>query len=62
MTYSFLERNCQPAVDLANDREESIPFVVLSATFIPIFLSRKCFLCFSVTHLVEWKLNEMFDA
>ncbi|WZZ50991.1 hypothetical protein YC2023_051098 [Brassica napus] len=43
MTYSFLERIDQPGVDLANDREESIPFVVLSASFIPIFLCRKCF-------------------
>ena len=33
MTHSFLERIGQPEVDLANDREESVPFNVLDATF-----------------------------
>ena len=46
MTYSFLERIGQPTVDLANEREESVPFVVLSATFILIFLCRKGFNAF----------------
>nr|VDD24248.1 unnamed protein product [Brassica oleracea] len=34
MIYLFLERIGQPAVHLANDREESVPFNVLAATFI----------------------------
>ncbi|WZZ44632.1 hypothetical protein YC2023_040891 [Brassica napus] len=34
MTHSFLERIGQPEVDRANDREESVPFNVLDATFI----------------------------
>uniref|UniRef100_A0A0D3BUQ8 Uncharacterized protein n=1 Tax=Brassica oleracea var. oleracea TaxID=109376 RepID=A0A0D3BUQ8_BRAOL len=59
MTHSFLERIGQPAVDLANDREESIPFNVHNATSI----RRKCFLCFSVTHLkrflIDFGLNLM---
>ena len=60
MTYLFLERIGQPAVvDLANNREENVPFVVLSATFILIFLCRKYFRCFSVTLLVQRKLNKM---
>ena len=59
MTYLFLERIGQPAVNLANDREESVSFVVFSANFIPIFLCRKCSRCFSMTHLVQRKQNEM---
>ncbi|KAF3523094.1 hypothetical protein F2Q69_00048247 [Brassica cretica] len=39
MTHSFLERIGQPEVDLANDREESVPFNVLDATFILEFSS-----------------------
>ncbi|KAF3598529.1 hypothetical protein F2Q69_00037033 [Brassica cretica] len=39
MTHSFLERIGQPEVDLANDREESVPFNVLDATFIVEFSS-----------------------
>ncbi|KAF3525859.1 hypothetical protein F2Q69_00048837 [Brassica cretica] len=34
MTHSFLERIGQPEVDLANDREEIVPFNVIDATFI----------------------------
>nr|VDD35348.1 unnamed protein product [Brassica oleracea] len=34
MTHSFLERIGQLEVDLANDREENVPFNVLYATFI----------------------------
>ena len=37
MTYSFLERIGQPAVDLAYDREENVPFNVLAATFFQVF-------------------------
>lgn len=33
MTYLFLERIGQPAVDLVNEQRESVPFVVLVATF-----------------------------
>ena len=44
MTYSFLKRIGQPAVDLANDQEESIPFNVLAATFILEFSSLQMFL------------------
>uniref|UniRef100_A0A0D3D3D9 Uncharacterized protein n=1 Tax=Brassica oleracea var. oleracea TaxID=109376 RepID=A0A0D3D3D9_BRAOL len=44
MTYPFLERIGQPAVDLANDREESVPFNVLAATFILEFSSSQMFL------------------
>ncbi|KAF3489622.1 hypothetical protein F2Q69_00054498 [Brassica cretica] len=43
MTYSFLERIGQPEVDLANDREESVPFNVLDATFILEFSSSQIF-------------------
>ncbi|KAF2554414.1 hypothetical protein F2Q68_00033756 [Brassica cretica] len=44
MTYPFLERIGQPTVDLANDREESVPFNVLAATFILEFSSSQMFL------------------
>ncbi|WZZ78260.1 hypothetical protein YC2023_098832 [Brassica napus] len=44
MTHSFLERIGQPEVDLANDREESVPFNVLDATFILEFSSSQMFL------------------
>ncbi|WZY77736.1 hypothetical protein YC2023_024120 [Brassica napus] len=43
MTSSFLERIGQPAVDLANDWEESVPFNVLAATFIFKFSSSQMF-------------------
>ncbi|WZZ87551.1 hypothetical protein YC2023_116130 [Brassica napus] len=43
MTHSFLERIGQPEVDLANDREESVPFNVLDATFILEFSSSQRF-------------------
>nr|VDD51363.1 unnamed protein product [Brassica oleracea] len=43
MTYSFLERIGQPAVDLANDREKSVPFNMLTATFILEFSSSQMF-------------------
>ncbi|KAF3485065.1 hypothetical protein F2Q69_00054237 [Brassica cretica] len=43
MTHSFLERIGQPALDLANDREESVPFNVLTATFILEFSSSRMF-------------------
>ncbi|KAF3529119.1 hypothetical protein DY000_02041741 [Brassica cretica] len=43
MTHSFLERIGQPEVDLANDREESVPFNVLDATFILEFSSSQMF-------------------
>ncbi|KAF2595022.1 hypothetical protein F2Q70_00043761 [Brassica cretica] len=46
MTYSFLERIGQPAVDLANDREESVPFNVLAAIFILEFSSSQMFSMF----------------
>ena len=44
MIYLFLERIGQPAVHLANDREESVPFNVLAATFILEFSSSQMFL------------------
>ena len=43
MTHSFLERIGQPEVDLANDREEGVPFNVLYATFIIEFSSSQMF-------------------
>uniref|UniRef100_A0A0D3CR93 Uncharacterized protein n=1 Tax=Brassica oleracea var. oleracea TaxID=109376 RepID=A0A0D3CR93_BRAOL len=43
MTHSFLELIGQPEVDLANDREESLPFTVLDATFILEFSSSQMF-------------------
>uniref|UniRef100_A0A0D2ZRQ4 Uncharacterized protein n=1 Tax=Brassica oleracea var. oleracea TaxID=109376 RepID=A0A0D2ZRQ4_BRAOL len=43
MTHSFLERIGQPEVDLANDREESVLFNVLDATFILEFSSSQMF-------------------
>ncbi|KAF3566056.1 hypothetical protein DY000_02016655 [Brassica cretica] len=43
MTHSFLEQIGQPEVDLANDREESVPFNVLDATFILEFSSSQIF-------------------
>ena len=43
MTYSFLEWIGQPAIDLANDREENVPFNVLAATFILEFSSSQMF-------------------
>ncbi|KAF2576039.1 hypothetical protein F2Q70_00003712 [Brassica cretica] len=43
MTHPFLERIGQPEVDLANDREESVPFNVLDATFILEFSSSQMF-------------------
>ncbi|KAF3501552.1 hypothetical protein F2Q69_00041071 [Brassica cretica] len=39
MTHSFMERIGQPEVDLANDREENVPFNMLDATFIFEFSS-----------------------
>ncbi|KAG5397772.1 hypothetical protein IGI04_019586 [Brassica rapa subsp. trilocularis] len=53
ITYSFLERIGQPAVDEVNERGESVPFVVLAATFILDFSLSQTFRCFSVTHLVH---------
>ncbi|WZZ08472.1 hypothetical protein YC2023_094393 [Brassica napus] len=41
--HSFLERIGQPEVDLANDREESVPFNVLDVTFILEFSSSQMF-------------------
>ncbi|KAF3594046.1 hypothetical protein DY000_02021583 [Brassica cretica] len=43
MTHSFLERIGQPEVDLANHREESVPFNVHDATSIPEFSSSQMF-------------------
>ncbi|KAF3581531.1 hypothetical protein DY000_02032664 [Brassica cretica] len=43
MTHSFLERIGNPEVDLANDREESVPFNVLDATFLLEFSSSQMF-------------------
>ncbi|KAF3519043.1 hypothetical protein DY000_02059934 [Brassica cretica] len=43
MTHSFLERIVQPEVDLANDREESVPFNVHDATSILQFSSSQMF-------------------
>uniref|UniRef100_A0A0D3BUN1 Uncharacterized protein n=1 Tax=Brassica oleracea var. oleracea TaxID=109376 RepID=A0A0D3BUN1_BRAOL len=43
MTHSFLERIGQPEVDLANNREESVPFNVHDATSILEFSSSKMF-------------------
>uniref|UniRef100_A0A0D3CSL2 Uncharacterized protein n=1 Tax=Brassica oleracea var. oleracea TaxID=109376 RepID=A0A0D3CSL2_BRAOL len=43
MTHSCLERIGQPEVDLANDREEGVPFNVLDATFIIEFSSSQMF-------------------
>ncbi|KAF3589431.1 hypothetical protein F2Q69_00027919 [Brassica cretica] len=43
MTHSFLERIGQPEIDLANDREESVPFNVHDATSIPEFSSSQMF-------------------
>ncbi|KAF3566580.1 hypothetical protein DY000_02016256 [Brassica cretica] len=43
MTHSFLEQIGQPDVDLANHREESVPFHVLDATFILEFSSSQMF-------------------
>ncbi|WZZ35217.1 hypothetical protein YC2023_018618 [Brassica napus] len=43
MTHSFLERIGQPEVDLANDREESVPFNVHDATSILEFSSSQMF-------------------
>ncbi|KAF2608684.1 hypothetical protein F2Q68_00043073 [Brassica cretica] len=43
ITHSFLEQIGQPEVDLANDREESVPFNVLDATFILEFSSSQMF-------------------
>ncbi|KAF3484739.1 hypothetical protein F2Q69_00052564 [Brassica cretica] len=43
MTYSFLEQIGQPALDLANDRVENVPFNVLDAIFILEFPSSRMF-------------------
>ena len=43
MTHSFLERIGQSEVVIANDREESVPFNVLDATFILEFSSSQMF-------------------
>ena len=43
MTHSCLERIGQPEVELANDREESVPFNVPLLLLFSIFLRRKCF-------------------
>ncbi|KAL0656649.1 hypothetical protein Bca4012_077233 [Brassica carinata] len=43
MTHSFLERIGQPEVDIANDREESVPFNVLDSTFILEFTLSQMF-------------------
>ena len=43
MKHQFLERIGQPAVDLANDGEESVPFNVLAPTFILEFSSSQIF-------------------
>ncbi|KAF3515659.1 hypothetical protein DY000_02059967 [Brassica cretica] len=43
MTRSFLERIGQPEVDLANDREESVPFNVHDITSILEFSSSQMF-------------------
>ncbi|KAF3568323.1 hypothetical protein DY000_02015605 [Brassica cretica] len=43
MTHPFLERIGQPEVDLANNREESVPLNVLDATFILEFSSSQMF-------------------
>ena len=43
MTHSFLERIGQPEGDLANHREESVPFNVHDATSILEFSSSQMF-------------------
>ena len=43
MTHSFLEQIGQPEVDLANYREESVPFNMHNATFILDFSSSQMF-------------------
>ena len=59
MTYSFLEQIGQPAVDLANDREESVPFNVLPATFILKFSSSQLFLMIYRDSLGSTETEEM---
>ena len=60
MTYSFLERIGQPAVNLANDREESVPFNVLAATFILKFSSSQMFSMHYRDSLGSTKTEEIF--
>ncbi|KAF3539159.1 hypothetical protein F2Q69_00022282 [Brassica cretica] len=43
MSHSFLEQIGQPEVELANDREESVPFNVHDATSILEFSSSQMF-------------------
>ncbi|KAF3594047.1 hypothetical protein DY000_02021584 [Brassica cretica] len=43
MTHPFLERIGQPEEDLANHREESVPFNVHDATSIPEFSPSQMF-------------------
>ncbi|KAL0656684.1 hypothetical protein Bca4012_077268 [Brassica carinata] len=69
MTHSFLERIGQPEVDLANDREESVPFNVHDATSILEFSSSQMFskiFCDSLgtteterNSLIDFGLNRM---
>ena len=59
MTYSFMERIGQPAVDLVNERGESVPFVVLAANFILNFSLSQMFLMLFRDSLGSRKLKEM---
>ena len=59
MTSSFLERIGQPAVDLVNERGESVPFVVLAANFILNFSLSQMFLMLFRDSLGSRKLKEM---
>ena len=59
MTYSFMERIGQPAVDLVNERGESVPFVVLAANFILNFSLSQMFSMFFRDSLGSRKLKEM---
>ena len=63
MTYSFLERIGKPAVDRANDQEESVPFNVLAATFILDFSSSQ--IVFDSFRWLTWfkeNRKKCFDA
>ncbi|KAF3554782.1 hypothetical protein F2Q69_00013876 [Brassica cretica] len=59
MTHSFLERIGQPEVDLANDREESVPFNVHDATSNLEFPSSQMFSMLFHDSLGTTKLKEM---
>ena len=62
MKYLFLERIGQLAVDLANDREESVPFNVLAGTFILKFSSSQMFSMLFRDSLGSTETEKCFDA